>query len=37
MNPSLLAPEAVKEMTEAAAWYEARREGLGEEFLEELW
>ena len=36
MNPSLLAPEAVKEMTETAAWYEARRKGLGEEFLEGL-
>lgn len=36
MNPKLLAPEAVEEMTEAAAWYEARRQGLGEKFIEEL-
>jgi len=36
MNPNLLTPEAVEEMSEAVAWYEERREGLGQEFLEEL-
>jgi hypothetical protein len=36
MNPGLLAPEAVQEMNEAAAWYEGRRKGLGQDFLEEL-
>jgi len=34
MNRSLT-PEAEDELTEAALWYEDRREGLGLEFLEE--
>ena len=29
----LLAPEAERDITEAYAWYEERRVGLGEEFL----
>jgi plasmid stabilization system protein ParE len=29
----ILAPEAEQDLTEAYAWYEGRRSGLGEEFL----
>ncbi len=29
----IIAPEAEQDITEAYAWYEARRVGLGEEFL----
>lgn len=28
--------EAVSELAEAAAWYEARRQGLGTDFLDEV-
>lgn len=31
-----LAPEAVRELAEAAAWYETRREGLGREFAADV-
>ena len=31
--PLLFRPEAEAELTEAWDWYEARREGLGEEFV----
>jgi plasmid stabilization system protein ParE len=29
----VIAPEAAKDMEEAYAWYEERRDGLGEEYL----
>lgn len=29
-------PEAAEELRDAARWYEGKREGLGDEFLEEL-
>jgi toxin ParE1/3/4 len=32
----LILPEADKEMNAAAAWYDSRSPGLGEEFLEEV-
>ena len=31
-----LAPEAADELAEAVLWYQARREGLGQELLDEL-
>jgi len=31
-----LRPEAERDVSEAAAWYEGQREGLGDEFLDEL-
>jgi len=30
-----LRPEAEKDLADAAAWYEAQRPGLGQEFLDE--
>jgi len=36
MKPARLAAEAVVELSEAAAWYESQREGLGEELLREF-
>ena len=37
MNPKpRLRPEAQRDIGDAAAWYEAQREGLGHEFLDEL-
>ena len=32
----ILAPEAEQDITEAYAWYEGRRIGLGEEFLSSI-
>ncbi len=32
-NKLLIAPEAERDITDAYRWYEARRAGLGEEFL----
>lgn len=29
----IIAPEVVQDITEASAWYESQRAGLGEEFL----
>ena len=29
----IIAPEVEKDLTEASAWYESRRTGLGEDFL----
>jgi len=34
MKPLRTEPEASTELAEAAVWYEAKREGLGLEFLE---
>lgn len=36
MNPISLSPEAVVELTEAAAWYETRQSGLAIRFLQEV-
>ena len=36
MKPVRLAPEAVTELAEAAAWYDSRAAGLGLRFLEEF-
>jgi plasmid stabilization system protein ParE len=32
----LLEPEAAAELRDAAAWYERRRQGLGDEFVDEV-
>lgn len=32
-----LHPEAVLELAEASEWYDARRDGLGEDFEREVW
>ncbi len=34
MNPLILRPEAAADVEEACRWYEARRQGLGDEFLD---
>src|SRR5262249_30015394 len=34
--PLILRPEAEQDTSEARDWYESRREGLGDEFLDEL-
>ena len=34
MNPPILRPAAAADVEDAWRWYEARREGLGDEFLE---
>ncbi len=34
MKPARLAPEAVAELNDAAAWYESRRPGLARQFLQ---
>ncbi len=34
MNPPILRPAAAADVEEAWRWYEAQREGLGDEFLE---
>ena len=36
MTPVQFAPEVPDELAEAALWYEARRQGLGTEFLSEV-
>lgn len=36
MKPISLSPEAVLELTEAAAWYETRQRGLAAKFLQEI-
>ena len=36
MTEVRFSPEALDELTEAAAWYEARRRGLGSELLDEV-
>ena len=36
MTPIRVAPEALSELIDAAAWYDSRRIGLGTEFLEEV-
>ena len=36
MKPARLAPEAVSELSDAAAWYDHQREGLGAELLREF-
>ncbi len=36
MTPVRFAPEVPDELAEAVLWYEARRSGLGEEFLDEI-
>jgi toxin ParE1/3/4 len=34
VSPPILRPEAAADVEEACRWYEARRQGLGDEFLE---
>ena len=34
MNPPVLRPAAAADVEEAWLWYEAQREGLGDEFLQ---
>ncbi len=36
MKPVRLAPDAVSELGEAAAWYESREPGLASRFIEEV-
>ncbi len=36
MSDVRLTPEALDELGEAASWYEARRQGLGSELLDEV-
>lgn len=36
MKPIRLAPEAARELDEAAAWYESRQSGLARRFLDEF-
>lgn len=36
MKPVRLAPEAARELNEAAVWYESRQSGLANRFLDEL-
>ena len=36
MKSARLAPEAVAELADAAAWYDSQREGLGRELLQEF-
>lgn len=36
MKPVRLAPEAARELDEAAAWYESRQSGLANRFLDEF-
>lgn len=36
MKPAVLGLEAAAEASDAAIWYDSKREGLGSEFLNEL-
>ncbi len=36
IKPLLLEPEAIQEIEDAAGWYEDRRSGLGQRFLDEV-
>lgn len=36
MKPVRFAPESVEELADAAAWYDTQRQGLAQQFLDEI-